>query len=418
MAAVGLFLVWSLLLPALLLALYLPTPENSTWHLSLNSVPESPLLEVSSKEPPPRALPVIPHSDSSAHEFSSGDGESKNENRQSARPVGHPRAAKSKRRFKLLAKGTSAGSSGGSLAPHVTEESLVLPTEGFFEVQGKAEDTGGIIWEPSPKQRKKKRPLPSSGMSKRNVSTSAVSSLSTSPRLQASELLVSWEGSLPSLHQTGLKHGLPATTLSPRPTVSTIPLATFPVSRSRVRWEVVEDADPKAGASRGWLENRVPEQELLGRNLTTVKYWASYQSRQVHSGLLGHEERSTSPLRPVLQAAGDTQNLPGQDRDIPPVTSTSQEGIVTPLIGKEQRQSPADFHSPVSEDHSPVPFTPSLSEVTPQEPNLHQRSTHWNLIIDTTQQPGLWDTAGMETTNFHGSSATPGRFRFAIDFHT
>ncbi|KAM3847416.1 proline-rich transmembrane protein 3 [Vipera latastei] len=405
MAAVGLFLVWSLLLPALLLALYLPTPENSTWHLSLNSVPESPLLEVSSKEPPPRALPVIPHSDYSAHEFSSGDGESKNENRQSARPVGHPRAAKSKRRFKLLAKGTPAGSSGGSLAPHVTEESLVLPTEGFFEVQGKVEDTGGIIWEPSPKQRKKKHPFPSSGMSKRNMSTSAVPSLSTSPRLQASELLVSREGSLPSLHQTGLKHGLPATTLSPGPTVSTIPLATFPVSRSRVRWEVVEEADPKAGASRGWLENRVPEQELLGRNLTTVKYWASYQSRQVHSGLLGQEERSTSPLRPVLQAAGDTQNLPGQDRDIPPVTSTSQEGIVTPLIGKE---SPADFHSPVLDDHSPVPFTPSLSEVTPQEPNLHQRSTHWNLIIDTTQQPGLWDTAGMETTTFHGSSATPG----------
>lgn len=343
----------------------------------------------------------------------------KNENRQGASPVGHPRATKSKRRFKLLAKGAPAGSSGGSLAPHLTEESLVLPTEGLLSVQGEVEDTGGIIWERSPKQRTKKLPLPSSGISKRNMSTSVVAaSLPTSPRQQASELLVSQEGSLPNLHQAGFKHGLPATTLSPRPTVSTIPLATFPVNRSLVKWEMVEDAEPKAGASRGWLENRVPEQELLGRNLTTVKYLASYKNRQVYSGFLGQEELSTSPLRPVVQAAGDAQNLPGQDGDVQPVTSPSQEGIVTPLIGKGHRQSPASVHPPVSDDHFPVPFTPSLSGVTAQEPNPHLRSTHWNLIIDTTQQPGLWDTAGMETTIFQGSSATPGRFRFAIGLCT
>ncbi|XP_070789617.1 proline-rich transmembrane protein 3 [Pituophis catenifer annectens] len=408
MAALGLFLVWSLLLPALLLALYLPTPENSTWHLPLNSVPQSPLLEVPSKKPTQRALPVIPRSDSSGHEFSSGDGELKNENSQGASPVGHPRVTKSKRRFKLLAKGVPAGSSGGSLAPHLTEESLVLPTEGLLSVQGEVEDTGGIIRERSPKQRRKKLPLPSSGISKRNMSTSVVAPLPTSPRLVASELPVSQVGSLPNLHQAGFKHGLPATTLSPRPTVSTIPLATFPVNRSLVKWEVVEDAEPKVGASRGWLENSVSEQELLGRNLTTVKYLASYKSRQVSSGFLGQEELSTSPLRPVVQAAGDAQNLPGQDRDVPSVTSPSQEGIVTPLIGKGHRQSPASFHPPVSDDHFPVPFTPSLLGMTPQEPNPHLRSTHWNLIIDTTQQPGLWDTAGMETTIFQGSSASPG----------
>lgn len=402
----GLFLVWSLLLPALLLALYLPTPENSTWHLPLNSVPKSPLLEVPSKKPTQRALTVIPGSDSSGQEFSSGDGELKNENRQGASPVGHPRATKSKRRFKLLAKGATAGSSGGSLAPHLTEEN---PTEGLLSVQGEVEDTGGIIRERSPKQRRKKLPLPSSGISKRNMSTSVAAPLPTSPRLEASELPVSQEGSLPNLHQAGFKHGLPATTLSPRPTVSTIPLATFPVNRSLVKWE---DAESMAGASRGWLETRVPEQELLGRNLTTVKYLASYKSR------LGQEELSTSPLRPVVQAAGDAQNFPGQDRDVPLVTSPSQEGTVTPLIGKGHRQSSASFHLPVSDDHSPVPFTPSLSGVTPQEPNPHLRSTHWNLIIDTTQQPGLWDTAGMETTVFQGSSASPGRFRFAFGLCT
>ncbi|XP_026549626.1 uncharacterized protein LOC113431532, partial [Notechis scutatus] len=404
MAALGLFLVWSLLFPALLLALHLPTPENSTWHLPLNSVPKSPQLEVPSKDPPRRALPVLPRSDASAHEFSSGDGELKNENSQGASPVGHPRATKSKRKFKLLAKGAPAGSSGGSLAPHLTEESLILPTEGFFNVQGEVEGTQG--WERSPKQRKKKLPHPSSSISKRNMSTSVAAPLPTSPRLEASELLVSQEGSLPNLHQAGFKHGLPATTLSPRPTVSTIPLATFPVNRSLVKWEVVEDAEPEVGASRGWLENSVPEQELLGRNLTTVKYLASYKSRQVYSGLLGQEELSTSPLRPVVQAAGDAQNLPGQDGAIPPVTSPSQEGIVTPLMGKGLRQSPASSNLPISDDHFPVPFTPSLSGVTAREPNPHIRSTHWNLIIDTTQKPGLWDTAGMETTTFQGSSAT------------
>ncbi|XP_013925948.1 PREDICTED: uncharacterized protein LOC106552248, partial [Thamnophis sirtalis] len=406
MAALGLFLIWSLLLPASLLALYLPTPENSTWHLPLNSVPKSPLLEVPSKKPPQRALPVVPRSDSSGLEFSSGDGELKNENRQGATPVGHP--TKSKRRFKLLAKGAPTRSSGGSLAPHLAEESLVLPTEGLLSVQGEVEDAGGIIWERSPKQRKKKLPLPSSGVSKRNMSASVAASLPTSPRLAATELPVSQEGSLPNLHQAGFKQGLLATTLSPRPTVSTIPLATFPVNRSLVKWEVVEDAKLKTGASRGWLENRVPEQEVLGRNLTTVKYLASYKSRQVYSGHLGQEELSTSPLRPVVQAAGDAQNLPGQDRDVPPATSPPREGVVTPLIGKGHRQSPASSHLPVSEGHFPVPFTPTLSGVTSQEPNHHPRSKHWNLIVDTTQQPGRWGTAGMETTVFQGSSATPG----------
>lgn len=416
MAALGLFLVWSLLLPASLLALYLPTPENSTWHLPLNSVPKSPLLEVPTKKPPQRALPVVPRSDSSGLEFSSGDGELKNENSQGTTPVGHPRATKSKRRFKLLAKGAPTGSSGGSLAPHLAEESLVLPTEGLLGVQGEVEDAGGIIWERSLKQRKKKLPRPSSGVSKRNMSASVAASLPTSPRLAASELLVSQEGSLPNLHQAGFKQGLPATTLSPRPTVSTIPLATFPVNKSLVKWEVVEDAEPKAGASRGWLENRVPEQEVLGRNLTTVKYLASYKSRQVYGGHLGQEELSTSPLRPVVQAAGGAQNLPGQDRDVPPATSPSREGVVTPLIGKGHRQSPASSHPPVSENHFPVPFTPTLSGVS--QPNPHPKSTHWNLIIDTTQQPGFWDTAGMETTVYQGSSATPGRFGFAFGLCT
>ncbi|XP_070586789.1 proline-rich transmembrane protein 3 [Erythrolamprus reginae] len=396
MAALGLFLVWSLLLPALLLALYLPALENSTWHLK--SVAKSLRLEVPSKEPPRRALPVIPRSDSSGHEFSSGDGELKNENRQDAGPTGHSRATKPKRRSKLLAKGAPTGSS-GRLAPHLNEESLVQATEGLLGVQGEVEDTGGMIWEQSPKRRKKKLPLPSSGLSKRNMSTTVVASLPTPPGLEASESLLPQEGSLPSLHQAGSKHGLPGTTL--RPTVSTIPLATFPV----LKWEAVEDGEPKTGAWKGWLENNVPEQELLGRNLTTAKYLASYKSRQVYSGLLGQEELSTSPLRPVV---GDARNLSGQDGDGPPGTSPSQEAIVTPLIGKGHRQSPASVHPPVSDDHFPVPFTPSLSGVTSQEPNPHVRSTHWNLIIDTTQQPGRWDTAGMETTIVQGSSATPG----------
>ncbi|XP_063148895.1 proline-rich transmembrane protein 3 [Candoia aspera] len=409
MAAVGLFLIWSLLLPALLLALYLPAPENSTWHLSLNSAPELLLLEVSSKTPLRRALSAIPHSDSSAHEFSSGDGQVKNENRRGASPIGHPGAAVSVMRFKLPAKGAPAGSSGGSLAPHLTEESLALPTEGFSSVQGEVEDTGSITLEQSPEEGKKEFSLPSSGMSKINMSPSVVAPLPASPRLQASELFVSQEETLPSLHQAGFKHGFPATTLSPRPTVSTIPLATFPVNRSHVKWEAAEGTKPKGGTLRGQLRNRVPEQELLGQNPTTVKYLASYRSRQVYSGLLGQEELSTSPFRPIAQAVGDTQNLPGQDRDIRPMTSTSQEGRVTPLIGKEQgfAHAPASSHPPVSGDHFPIPFTPSPSGVTPQEPNPHLRSTHWNLIIDTTQQPGLWDTAGVERTVFHGSSATP-----------
>ncbi|XP_007425437.2 proline-rich transmembrane protein 3 [Python bivittatus] len=404
MAAVGLFLVWSVLLPALLLALYLPTPENSTWHLSLNSAPELSLLEVSSKMSLRRALPAIPHSDSSAHEFSSGDGELKNENRRGASPTGHPGAAISMMQFELPEKGAPASSSGGLLAPHLTEESLVLPTEGFSRVQGEVEDTGSITLEQSPEQGKKEFSLPSSGMSNINMSTLVVASLPTSPRLQASELLVSQEEILPSIHQAGFKHGLPATTLSPRPTVSTIPLATFPVTRSHVRWEAAEGTKPKDNTLRGWPGNKVPEQELLGQNPTTAKYLASYRSRQVYSGLPGQEELSTSPLRHVTQ--GDTQNLPGQDRDILSMTSTSQEGIVTPLIGKGQNfaHAPASSHPPISDDHFPVSFTPTLSE----EPNPHLRSTHWNLIPDTTQQPRLWDMDGMGKTIFHSSSATPG----------
>ncbi|XP_061478077.1 proline-rich transmembrane protein 3 [Rhineura floridana] len=423
MASVRLFLAWSLLLPALDQAFHLPTLGSPSWDLQSSSTPGLPLLNAPSQERLPNESPAP--SDPFARDISSGDGEPSSENWVRANPTIHPGIPIPLMPFDVppvthSGSGTPTSDSGGSLTPHLyTVQGL--PQSGDFTVgssgiQTEPEVTGHVTLALSAEQGNNRASLSVPAMETVSIMASGTASLPASSNTKASDVTASQEKTVHSHLQAVLGNISTTATLSPRPIVSTIPLVMLPVDRSHVKWMATEGPGLGGDNSMGQLASRVPEQELLGRNQTTVKYMASYRSTQVYGGPQGREELSTSPFR-LTQAAGDTQSPLGPWRDTVHMASTSQASQLTStailLDRRGHRLAPVSARSPptASEELFPSPSTPSPvggMTGTPEGPVPRQRSTHWGLIVDTTQQPGRWNMARTEKTRSLGSSATPG----------
>ncbi|XP_032997293.1 proline-rich transmembrane protein 3 [Lacerta agilis] len=414
MASVGLFLAWSLLLPAVQQASRLPTPKNPTWDPPLSSAPRLPPLNGPSQELLPSISPT--RSDPFAHEISSGDGEPSSEIWDGANPTRHPGTPIPRVPFDFLpvtrsGLRTPARASEGSLAPRLTVQGLpqaegfTPSTVGLSSVQTEPEvTTGHAPVEISPEQGNNGTSLSVPGAA--SVATPGMDSLPTSSGVEASDLPASQDETTHSRHQAVLKDISMATTLGPKPTVSTIPLVTLPADGSHVKWMATERTGPRGDSAMGQLGSGGPQQELVGPNQTTVKYMASYRSTRTYGGPQGREELSTTPFRPT-QAAGYTQSPLGQGRDTVLVASVSRPGTAIPLDGA---LASASSPQPASEVF-PSPSTSSPAgdiAGTPQGPVTHQGSTHWSLIVHTTQQTGLWEVARTENTHSLGGSATPG----------
>ncbi|XP_044308048.1 LOW QUALITY PROTEIN: proline-rich transmembrane protein 3 [Varanus komodoensis] len=417
MAAVGLFLAWSLLLPALHLAFHLPSQDSPAWDRPSAPTPELPRSNDPSQEP----LLSAP-SASYSEPISSGDGGPSDENWTGARPTLHPGTLAPTVPFVLPATTGQAGlptdASGQNSAPHSSMVSdFGLPTVGLARVQAGPENMSLVTLEPRPEQGKPPLSLPRPATEPTRIVPITTASLpAPASTQQASDLPASQEEATWNHHQAVPKDVLMATTRSPKPTVSTIPLGTLPAERSPVQWMATEGPAVRGQSSTGQLVIRGPEQELLGRNATTVKYLASYRSTQIYGGPQDQEGPSPSPFRPT-QAAGHTQTPLGPWRGAVPVASTSQPAQVTTAAsrpnGKGPRLSPSpgSSHQPPSEE-----LLPSHSSLSPTGGRTvaRERSTRWSLAVEATQQPAPRDVAGAGRTPVQGNAATPG-FGVAID---
>uniref|UniRef100_A0A6J0TYD0 Proline-rich transmembrane protein 3 isoform X2 n=1 Tax=Pogona vitticeps TaxID=103695 RepID=A0A6J0TYD0_9SAUR len=414
-ASVELFFTWSLLLPALHLAFQLPTPDSLAGDPPLSSAPGLLPLNAPSQESPPSMPPAQLPSDPAPLEVSSIYEDPSNENWREDSPVG---TAVTVRPFDFP-QATSSGSGivtseGGFFPPLAAQGPTVandftLPTVGSSSVQTASEDLGPITLGLSPEQAEDRPSLTLLDSETASIGPSLMASFPAMSTAEASDIPASQEGTGPSHQETEIQNVSLATTVGPLPTVSTIPLLTLPTDRSHVTSLAMEDPTLKGDDSLGWLGSGAPEQELLGRNQTTVKYLASYRSTQVYGSPQGQEELSTSPFKPA-QTAENTQNPPGTWRDSMPVASTSQATpfpvTTLPLDGKNQRlvPLPASSQSPTSKGFFPSPSTSSPARGMtgiPEVPVARERSTYWSLGGDQTQH------SGTEGTHFHGS-VSPG----------
>ncbi|XP_072845369.2 proline-rich transmembrane protein 3 isoform X2 [Pogona vitticeps] len=407
-ASVELFFTWSLLLPALHLAFQLPTPDSLAGDPPLSSAPGLLPLNAPSQESPPSMPSAQLPSDPAPLEVSSIYEDPSNENWREDSPVGTavtfdvPQATSS---------GSGIVTSEGDFSPPLAAQGptvandFTLPTVGSSSVQTASEDVGPITLGLSPEQAEDRPSLTLPDSETASIDPSLMASFPAMSTAEASDIPASQEGTGPSHQETEIQNVSLATTVGPLPTVSTIPLLTLPTDRSHVTSLAMEDPTLKGDDSLGWLGSGAPEQELLGRNQTTVKYLASYRSTQVYGSPQGQEELSTSPFKPA-QTAENTQNPPGPWRDSMPVASTSQATpfpvTTLPLDGKNQRlvPFPASSQSPTSKGFFPSPSTSSPARGmtgTPEVPVARERSTYWSLSGDQTQH------SGTERTHFHGS---------------
>ncbi|XP_053157471.1 proline-rich transmembrane protein 3 [Hemicordylus capensis] len=418
MAAMGLFFAWHLLLPVLLQAFRLPTPDGPAWDPSLSSVPGLPLLNGPFQESLPSAPPAVPHSDPYAHELSSGDGEPSDENWRGASPTAHPGTPITTVTLDLPAVtssglGTPPGAPEGSPAPHLIEGlpqggDFLLPAVGPSGVEEKPQDIGQVTVELSPEQGKDELSL--SRPSTETTSIAVTGTASSSVRVEASGLPASQEKTTHSHLQAVPKDVAMVTTLSSRPTVSTIPLVMLTADGSPVKWMATEGTtDTKGSSSIELPASRVPQQELLGRNQTTVKYLASFRSTQAYGGPQGREDLATSPFRPT-QAVGYTQS---PWKGTVPIASTSQTPpLASTAVSLDEKGHglpalPVSSHQPTSQGFFPSPSTPSPAGGMAGTQRPVERITHWGLIIDTTQRVGPRDMAGTQQIHPHGSSVKP-----------
>ncbi|XP_060095338.1 proline-rich transmembrane protein 3 isoform X2 [Heteronotia binoei] len=398
MAAMGLSFAWSLLLPSLLQAFTLPTPDSPAWNASLSSAPELPSLNGSSQDPLP---PSVPHADPNAHEVSSGDRVLRAENWGGANPTIYPGPPDLTLPFDFPAVKSS-----GSVAPtNASGRRLVpqggdspLPTVGPSSIQKESDDIGHETVEPILEKNGSSLPLP--GIEMASVASTGVASFPASSKELAFSLTASREETTDSHLQAVFKDVAMATTLSPRPTVSTIPLMTLPPDVPHIKWMATESTDPRGNDSTG--------QELLGRNQTTVKYLASYRSTQVHGGPQGRENLSTTPFIPT-PATWYTQSPLGPQSGTMDIASTSQTTqLISMAVPLDREGSEGSQHSAPEDNFlSPSTSPPPEGMTGTQGPVVHERITHWGLIIDTTQQPRTQDTAGTEQTHSHGNSTKP-----------
>ncbi|KAH0630323.1 hypothetical protein JD844_013253 [Phrynosoma platyrhinos] len=414
-AVLELFLTLGLLLPALHLAFQLPTPDSPAWDLPLNSAPGVPLPDGPTQGPLPSVPPAQLSAEPSPHEASSGEEELSDESSRidslahipgtpvAIMPFDIPTVTNSS-----LGKHTRA--SGRSLASHLDMQELpgvdnfTQSTMGPSSVQTDPKNIGSVTLEQSPEQGEDGPSLTLPGIETASVAITVSASLPSSSTILPSSTKASQEEIRPS-HL--FKKFKTATTLGPVPTVSTIPLIPLPTDSPRVKWLPTKDTDLWVDSSLVHPGNRVLEQELMGDDQTTVKYLASYRSTQVYGGSQGQRDLSTTP------AVRYTQNLPR--RDTVPIASTSPAPPFTMALD-EQDQSwaphPGASHQPAPKEIFPGSSTPSPSgdmTGTSQGPAARQRSTHWSLSVDTTQQPGPWDGTERERTRFpHGSSVTSG----------
>ncbi|XP_054832388.1 proline-rich transmembrane protein 3 [Eublepharis macularius] len=408
MAAVGLSVAWSLLLPSLLQAFSLPTLDSPAWN---SSAPELPFLNSLSQESRP---PAVSHLDPNAHEVSSGDGEPRAENWGGASPTIPPGPPILMLPFDFPAlvssgSGATTNAPGGRLVPQGDDSSV--PTRGPSISQKEPEDIDHISVEPSPRLGRNGSSLPLLGIEMTSIASPGTASSPAASRKHALDLITSREGNTHSHLRAVFKDISMATTLSPRPTVSTIPLVTLPTNIPHVKWMTTVGTDPRGDDS--------PGQELLGRNQTTVKYLASYRSTQVYDGPQGRKDLSTTPFSPTL-ATGYTQSPLGPGRVPVYITSTSQTPQLTstaiPLNRKDHGLGlllEGSYHSAPEEPFlSPSAYSTESTAGT-QEPAVRERITHWGLIVDTTQQPGTRDTARTEWTHSTVSSAKPAFSSFA-----
>nr|XP_056702576.1 proline-rich transmembrane protein 3 [Euleptes europaea] len=404
MAAVGLSFTWTLLLPSLLQAFILPTLDSPAGNSSLSSASELPSLNGPSQESLP---PAVPHWDPNARKVSSSDGEPRTENWRGAIPTVNPGGPVLTLPFGFpAAMGSSSRSptnaSGGSLVSQAGGSSL--PTTGLSHTQKEPEDTGHITVEPSPNLGENGSSLSLPGIGMPSVASLGTASFPASSGERVLDSTPSREGTTHSHLQAVFKDISMATTLSPPPTVSTIPLVTLPPDSSHIKWmgTVPRGDDDSTG------------QELVGRNQTTVKYLASYRSSQAYGDPQGREGLSTSPFNATL-ATGYTQSPSGPQRGTVHLSSTSQAPQLTSMAVPLDRKGqglvvlPEGSHRSDSEDLLLSPSTPSPSKGTTgtQGPVVQERITHWGLIVDTTQQAGTRHTAGTERTPSQGSSAKP-----------
>lgn len=405
MAAIGLLLAWSLLQPAPLQAFHLPNRLSPAWDPSLSSSPELPPKSHKNISSIPL---VLPHSEPHADQFSSGDGELSDENWRGAKPMSHPGTPVAMKSLDFptvtrSALGTPSVAPKGSLAPYLIVQGLpggtdtTPPTVSLSNIQSEPEDTGHITEGLSPEQGKSGRVLSVSDV----ATTSTVIHRFTSSRIRASGLPASQKGPthLPAVFNVAI-----ATTLRSRPTVSTISLVTPPADGSRVKWLGTEGTEPRGNSSKRQVgRSRLPVQELLGRTPTTVKYLASYRSKEDNGDPQGREDLSTPPFRPA-QKMGYTQTPFWPQKGTTPISSTSQMALLNmPLDGGSHGFATV----PVSSLHSLSTPSPSGDTWGNQEPGVHDRSTHWGLIIDSTQKPGTLDVAGTTQTRTHGSPLKP-----------
>nr|XP_016847200.1 PREDICTED: proline-rich transmembrane protein 3 [Anolis carolinensis] len=419
-AALDLILTLGLLLPALHLAFRLPTPESPAWDLPLNSAPGVPLPNSPSPGPPLSVVPAQLPSEPSSLEASSGEEESSDESWRGDSLAFIPGTPVP---FDIPAVSSSSsekpsGTSGVSLAPHLDAQGLpgvdnfTLSTVGTSSVQAEPGNIDFITVESSPDEEEDGPSLTSPGIEARSMDITVPASLPPLSTIQSSDTTASKEETKPSHH---LDDFSVTTTLSPVPTVSTVPLVPLSTGSPDVKWLATEGTSLRSDTSKEQLESRILEQELNGGKQTTVKYLASYRSTQIYDGTQGQDDLSTTP------AAGYTQNPPGPWRETVPVASTSHEPQFTmALDGKGQSSAslPGRPQLPVPEEISPSPSAPSPTEDmtgTSQGPVVRQRSTHWSLSVDTTQPPGSWNVSEKEKTPFHRSSSVTAGTKEAID---
>lgn len=412
MAVVGLLLAWTLVLTPLLQAFHL-TPSSPARGPSLLSLPGLSRLNDPTQVSLPNTLPALPNSDPDAHEVSSGDGELSDENWRGASPSSQPGTPAPWMPLDFPAVTSPASEIPtdvpvGSLAPSHPAQGMPqggdfrLPAVGPSRVPEEPEDRSRVTVELKSEQGK-------GGTERANTAPAGAAS----PTDQALDLPTSQEKAPHPHLQAVPRDVVIVTTLSPRPTVSTIPLATLPADGSHM---TTEGAEPKGARTvLQTEETRILEQELLGRNQTTVKYLASFRSTQGYGGSQGREELSTPPFRPT-QATGYAQHPHGTWKVGSDVASTPQTPQATrTAISLEGRgpglpPAPAGSHHPASEEFFPSPSTslPAGGVAGTQGPVARERPTYWGLIIDTTQRPAPQDVAGAEQTHPHSSSTKPG----------
>ncbi|XP_048346759.1 proline-rich transmembrane protein 3 [Sphaerodactylus townsendi] len=406
MAAMGLSFTWSLLLPSLLRAFSLPTPDSPAWNSSLSSAPELPSLNGSSQE---SLLPAVPHLDPDAHEVSSGDGVPRAEDWRSASPtvITGPPVLTWPVDFPAVTTsgpGSPTNASGGSLDFQGGDSPL--PTTGPSHVQKEPEDVGHVTVGPGPQLEKNESSFSLPDVERATTANLGMVPFPESSREGVLDFAPSQEGTTRSHVHVVFKDASTATTVSPRPTVSTIPLVTLPSGVSRIKWMATLGTDPRGDDSTG--------KELLDRNQSTVKYLASYRSTQVYGGPQDSEGLSTSPFNATLAAEYTQSPLEPQKGTVGLGAASQTPQLTTmtvPLDKKGQKAAvlPDGSHHSSLEDLflSPSPPLPTEGTRATQGPVVHERITHWSLIVDTTQQAGTQRTTGTERTRSLGSSTNP-----------